>query len=136
MDLLRRLLDDRIRSMRRETIVESRRFLELSAEAIGREGLAMRRSCERLLERLDAAVAESGGDWAVRMDTGAEAAWAAEVRVTADPNVRGAPDRSIAFYQAGGRTAESALELAILSALDEVAGWDPDRVRPPTWTDG
>ncbi len=36
MALLRRLLDDRIRSMRRENIVESRRFSELLAEAIRR----------------------------------------------------------------------------------------------------
>ncbi len=36
MALLRRLLDDRIRSLRRENIVESRRFSELLAEAIRR----------------------------------------------------------------------------------------------------
>ena len=84
----------------------------------------MRRGTETLLRRLDEAVEARGGAWSVDLDVAAECAWSASVRVTQYPNVRGAPDRSAVYYQAGGGEAEDALGPALRAALADVKAWD------------
>ena len=92
----------------------------------------MRRGTETLLSRLDEAVTARGGDWATHLETAAECAWTAEVRVTRFPNVRGDVDRSAVFYHTGGE-AEDALVPALTAALAEVEAWDMTAPRPATW---
>jgi hypothetical protein len=95
----------------------------------------VRRSTEALITRLDEAVTADGGDWSAKLDVGTDSAWAAEVRITPDPNVRDQPDRSTVFFQAGGGVAEDALDPALRAAIADVATWDANRQRPRRWDD-
>ena len=83
----------------------------------------MKKATERLIDRLDQAVAAGDGDWSVQIDGGYQCAWSAMVRVTEYPNVRDATDRSIVHFQSGGDTPEDALNPALVAAIHEVAEW-------------
>ena len=86
------------------------------------------------LDELAEAVAEMGGYWSARLETGHDCAWSAEVRVTRFPNVKDEPDRSVVFFSAGGAEGTDALAEAARAALDEVLTWVPD-AGPPRWSD-
>jgi len=86
---------------------------------------------ERFLDRLDKLCRVRGFDWGVRADTATDCAWAAEVRVTPDPNHHGRPDRSVVTYSAGGGTAETAVRRAAAEMLSWLEQLDRDTVPTP-----
>jgi hypothetical protein len=83
---------------------------------------------EWCLDRLDRLCRARGFDWGARADIAMDCAWAAEVRVTPDPNHRGRPDRSVVTYSAGGATAETAVRRAAAEMLTWLEQLDRDTV--------
>lgn len=59
-----------------------------------------------------------GYDYGVRAETASECAWAAEVRVTQQPNLEGRPDRSYVTYAVGGASADHVIDQAAADMLD------------------
>lgn len=75
-------------------------------------------TCDDLTFELAEMCDERGWDFGVRIDTAAECAWSAEVRVTRAPNSPDGPDRSMVTFNAGGGDAVDALAPAVEDMLN------------------
>lgn len=60
-----------------------------------------------------------GWDLGIKVETGTECAWSAEVRVTQQPNQHGTSDRSLVTFTGGGFDADDALA----PAIDDMLTW-------------
>ncbi len=74
-------------------------------------------SIDDMEEQLSFWALEKGADWSIKIETGYESCWSAELRMTPKPNNQDGPDVSTVFFAGGAGTPDEAMRLVFFPAL-------------------